>query len=1168
MVKNLPKSPQRHRREYVVASSLLEQIDAVPEVRLFPSQLRLLSKYRSFLSLNFPESREFVTSGTKTAHKELSEILGRIYFNNDSFAAYTDACLQTAEKFQMLRSLLNRRKESRIEENLEKGNAILSDVVYELICRYFASRDDWLALERSLTWLREDGIPPTFNVFMASLECLGGLLHRSINGMPFPKSLNHKLATEHRIIHSYVEEKALEIIALAENYGINVYEDLLRYPRQKQSLQRILTALFFVTPGREPVLSFYAARPTTLRTCKTLEITKRVSSVLDKTPLSPANIFADVFPSSEAMVEAFQEQLRLEVMGQVPISPVLPFFEEMLKEAPEIAKTAIHSSKQLRTRSRLAELRQSLEAEQNTHWRRQLTEAFEATLQRLKVAHARGQITAYPFLKILPKKSYVDLMIQAINTIVTDTALQHVGRSLFLLRLGERVEAACVVWRKQNAGILEEMAKSYKIYAEMFTSSTRNVEHFREMWLRALQVNAENGVGLDQEWPKWNSHILLTVGHELYRILYDNLTFNINALRSRDTSKLRRQEANVLFEVSSDNPGEARYEIRVHPTLLKWYSASDRSSPLMFNPAELPMLCPPLPWIDTKHAGYLLSSNDATRFIRKTNYFPGGDAAANDDLDFEISTVPLIFDSLNALAACPWKVNKPILDAMLLVARGGGDKNLSIPETKSLFPIPPKKFDSTLTREERIAAYRQAQNIRKIHDETRSLWATETYRLSIANHYRDKVFWFPHSMDFRGRVYPCPPHFHHMGSDVARGLIVFAKGLPLGERGLRWLKIHLANLTGNVKRSSNDEREAYIDSILDEIVDSADRPFDGRGWWREQEEPWQTLACCRELTAALRHSTSPSTYVNHFPVHQDGSCNGLQHYAAMGRDERGAASVSLEDCERPRDVYSDVTEVVEARRRADAAEGNEIAITLEGAVQRRVIKQSVMTTVYGVTLYGAMAQIRRQLRELPIFQTPAGADADRRLGPASAYLARLTLSSIGAIFSSSTATQAWFAKAIVVLAAAEELAKHITRFRGCRISWITPLGLPVVQPYVSQTDFEINLWSGELSKAAASTTSWATALTKAARHAERQFRRGGACDSLVGLPLPDPVKQQNAFPPNFIHSLDSCHMMLTALHCLRVGVMFASVHDCFWTHAASVDQLNRVIVSITGMKAV
>ncbi|VDM19202.1 unnamed protein product [Hydatigera taeniaeformis] len=838
----------------------MEQINSVSEVRLFPSQLRLISKYRSFLSLNFLESREIVPSGAETDHRELSSILGRIYFNNNSFAAYTDACLQTAEKFQMLRSLINRRNESRVEENLVEGSVILSDAVYELICRHFASRDDWPALERTLTWLREDGIPPTFNICMASLECLGGLLHRSINGKPFPKSLSHKLSTENRLIHSYVEEKAIETIALAKNYGINVYEGLLRYPCQKQSLRKILTVLFFVTPDREPSLSFHTTQLATSRTRKTLEITTRVSSVLDKTPLSPTNIFSDVFPNSRAMVEAFKEQLGLEIVGQVPILPVLPIFEEMLKEAPEIAKTSSRSSNQLSSPHSLAELRKSLEAEQNTHWRRQLTEAFEATLQRLKVAHAHGKITAYPFLKILPTKSYVDLMIQAVNTIVTDTALQHVSRSLFLLRLGERVETACVVWRKQNAGILDEMAKSYKIYAEMFSSSTRKVEHFREMWLRALQVNAESSASLDQEWPKWNSHILLTVGHELYRILYDNLTFNINALRSRGASKLQRQEANVLFEVSSDTPGEARYEIRVHPTLLKWYNASDRFTPLTFSPTELPMLCPPLPWVNTNHAGYLVSSNNATRFIRKTNFFPGGDAAVNDDLDFDISTIPLVFDSLNALAACAWKVNKPILDAILRVARGGGDKNLSIPETKSLFPIPPKKFDSTLTREERIAAYRQAHNIRKLHDETRSLWATELYRLSIANHYRDKVFWFPHSMDFRGRVYPCPPHFHHMGellpdadqlvglffcnadrfrvmalrmqicldifqgesstanltekgidtyldsfsfpkgSDVARGLIVFAKGLPLGERGLRWLKIHLANLTGNVKR--------------------------------------------------------------------------------------------------------------------------------------------------------------------------------------------------------------------------------------------------------------------------------------------------------------------------------------------------------------------------------
>lgn len=56
------------------------------------------------------------------------------------------------------------------------------------------------------------------------------------------------------------------------------------------------------------------------------------------------------------------------------------------------------------------------------------------------------------------------------------------------------------------------------------------------------------------------------------------------------------------------------------------------------------------------------------------------------------------------------------------------------------------------------------------------------------------------------------------------------------------------------------------------------------------------------------------------------------------------------------------------------------------------------------------------------------------------------------------------------------------------------------------------------------------------------------------------MKQKNAFPPNFIHSLDSSHMMLTSLHCERVGITYVSVHDCFWTHPSSVEIMGKVII--------
>jgi DNA-directed RNA polymerase len=52
------------------------------------------------------------------------------------------------------------------------------------------------------------------------------------------------------------------------------------------------------------------------------------------------------------------------------------------------------------------------------------------------------------------------------------------------------------------------------------------------------------------------------------------------------------------------------------------------------------------------------------------------------------------------------------------------------------------------------------------------------------------TFYLPHNLDFRGRAYPLPPHLNHIGDDLSRGLLLFGEAKPLGERGLRWLKIH------------------------------------------------------------------------------------------------------------------------------------------------------------------------------------------------------------------------------------------------------------------------------------------------------------------------------------------------------------------------------------------
>jgi DNA-directed RNA polymerase len=54
---------------------------------------------------------------------------------------------------------------------------------------------------------------------------------------------------------------------------------------------------------------------------------------------------------------------------------------------------------------------------------------------------------------------------------------------------------------------------------------------------------------------------------------------------------------------------------------------------------------------------------------------------------------------------------------------------------------------------------------------------------------------------------------------------MFAEAKPLGESGLRWLKIHLANLYG-YDRGNFEERVNFVMEHLDDIYDSAEQPLE------------------------------------------------------------------------------------------------------------------------------------------------------------------------------------------------------------------------------------------------------------------------------------------------------------------------------------------------------
>ena len=99
------------------------------------------------------------------------------------------------------------------------------------------------------------------------------------------------------------------------------------------------------------------------------------------------------------------------------------------------------------------------------------------------------------------------------------------------------------------------------------------------------------------------------------------------------------------------------------------------------------------------------------------------------------------------------------------------------------------------------------------------------------------------------------------------------------------------------------------------------------------------------------------------------------------------------------------------------------------------------------------------------------------------------------------------------------------------VSWTSPLGFPVMQPYKHYHKCKVQ------------TSLQNVSIYKDDDELSDPSRPDGV--DMKGKDR-DKVKidkraQTTAFPPNFIHSLDSTHMMLTAIECSRRGVAFAGI---------------------------
>jgi DNA-directed RNA polymerase len=470
--------------------------------------------------------------------------------------------------------------------------------------------------------------------------------------------------------------------------------------------------------------------------------------------------------------------------------------------------------------------------------------------------------------------------------------------------------------------------------------------------------------------------------------------------------------------------------------------------------------------------------------------------------------------AVNIIQAVPWSVNGWVLDIMREAWLSGCKIN-SFPSADPE-PLParlPEEEWEALSKEERERYKVRLANIHETNAKLIGKRDALLRKMDMAERLREeRALYFPHFLDFRGRIYPMPQDLNPQGDDIARALIQFAEGKPLGPAGLSWLAVRLANAYGQDKLSFK-ERFAWVLDHEALIIDSAEDPLDGQRFWFEADEPFSFLATCREWAAAQR-SGSPEEFISHLPIPMDGTCNGLQHLSLMGRDPVGAMATNCSAAPERHDLYSEVAEVVARMVSEDAVAGVAEAHQWVGRVDRSVVKRAVMTTPYGVTQRG----IRDQLIKDGHLE---GMD---RKAVAARYMQEKITAALEETVVAAKEIMAYFQEVAGLLAD-----------RDLPLRWITPAGMEVTQSYYKLSERRVDTLEGRF-------TFWEE-------------------DADLGL---DKRKQGLASAPNVIHSFDAAMLALTVIAAHgRMGIQaFAFVHDSYGTHAADCPTLATILRNV------
>jgi hypothetical protein len=402
--------------------------------------------------------------------------------------------------------------------------------------------------------------------------------------------------------------------------------------------------------------------------------------------------------------------------------------------------------------------------------------------------------------------------------------------------------------------------------------------------------------------------------------------------------------------------------------------------------------------------------------------------------------------------------------------------------------------------------------------------------LRLANIYLNISFYLNCKADWRGRLYTESFFIDYQGSDLSSSLVNFYEGEPIDNNGKYYLYIHGANNhnENNISKSSFDNRINWVKDNYKKII-NLDKEL-----ILKAENKYTFAAFCLNMKEI---HNNPNAIIKS-PVVLDATCNGIQHLAAILQDLELGTKVNLVPNEYPKDIYSELLEPINEAINKYGEDNDKYYPLSLIKLNRKIIKQSIMTKVYNVTTYGIKEQIKSKLDPLETdsievpklienmndqIKNTLKKEEDFFICPGKGgmpvYLTEPDIFKISQIIND---------QIFVLFPSLNKIYNYLIDITKLMIkleiplTWITPSGLKITQHYVKRKK---------------KTT---IAITFGGRTKKIVLKQW--TNILQGS------KQTQAIIPNIIHSLDASHLINLINSNIKENFYpIITIHDCFGT---------------------